>query len=583
MTELGTRSGSQILRTFLPQQTADLRGGIYRVAEWSGAGAIVVDVESVRRRLVRELGIWRRAGTDNGITADLMAGARIEVIALDERRGVTVERWPEIWLCRHCRRIGKDRTKDCRCGQRRWGQLHFVGFHTCGAVYEPWIKRCPTHDDVMLVNPRSSRAGDIKFVCPVCQAEISKGLGFRHCSCGDKDDPVIKWNVHKARTVYTPRGTVLVNPPRPERMRDLLVAGGGRRALTWVIEGMTVQTPRHMARKPTRGAFVEDLVRQGMDVAFAEKMAALAAESGQLAEDDGGDDIDLLPTAQREEAEHDAVDIAMAMSESRTSVAGLVDVPVDPELDRRYRETYPAALQRAGLAGLDLVEQFPVLNLMYGYTRGGEPPKARLVPFRNPRGGYRLHGSLSETEAYFVRLDPARVADWLVARGHSLAGWTVGSADQRRARIAILGSAEVPAPGDEPAVPTAGSDLLALIHSYSHRFLRLTAVFAGIDRESLAEYLVPSHLGFFLYAVSRGDFVLGGLQAVFETDLDALLTTFVDAEHRCPLDPGCSRGAGACSACLHVGEPSCRHFNTYLDRKALFGPAGYVEFTTAAS
>ena len=33
MTVLGTRSGSQILRSFLPQQTADLHRGIYRVVE----------------------------------------------------------------------------------------------------------------------------------------------------------------------------------------------------------------------------------------------------------------------------------------------------------------------------------------------------------------------------------------------------------------------------------------------------------------------------------------------------------------------------------------------------------------------
>src|SRR5690606_10826023 len=34
MTILGRRSGSQILRTFLPEQTVDLSGGIYRVTEW---------------------------------------------------------------------------------------------------------------------------------------------------------------------------------------------------------------------------------------------------------------------------------------------------------------------------------------------------------------------------------------------------------------------------------------------------------------------------------------------------------------------------------------------------------------------
>ena len=50
MTELGTRSGSQILRTFLPQQTADLKGGIYKVTEWSSAIPISVDQDMISRK-----------------------------------------------------------------------------------------------------------------------------------------------------------------------------------------------------------------------------------------------------------------------------------------------------------------------------------------------------------------------------------------------------------------------------------------------------------------------------------------------------------------------------------------------------
>lgn len=102
------------------------------------------------------------------------------------------------------------------------------------------------------------------------------------------------------------------------------------------------------------------------------------------------------------------------------------------------------------------------------------------------------------------------------------------------------------------------------------------AVHAGIERNALSELLVPSHLSFFVYAASKGDFVLGGLQAVFESDLDTFLKALVDDEHRCALDPGCERGGGACSACLHIGEPSCRWFNTRLSRLALFGSNGYL-------
>ena len=71
MTELGTRNGSQILRTFLPQQTADLKGGIYKVTEWSGPVPIQVDRDIISRRLLREITPWARAHTDNGFAADL--------------------------------------------------------------------------------------------------------------------------------------------------------------------------------------------------------------------------------------------------------------------------------------------------------------------------------------------------------------------------------------------------------------------------------------------------------------------------------------------------------------------------------
>jgi len=83
-------------------------------------------------------------------------------------------------------------------------------------------------------------------------------------------------------------------------------------------------------------------------------------------------------------------------------------------------------------------------------------------------------------------------------------------------------------------------------------------------------------LAYIVYAASRGDFVLGGLQAVFETRLHEVLDDIVNGESRCPLDPGCRSGGGACMACLHLGEMSCRRFNRDLDRRVLFGAGGYL-------
>ena len=162
----------------------------------------------------------------------------------------------------------------------------------------------------------------------------------------------------------------------------------------------------------------------------------------------------------------------------------------------------------------------------------------------------------------------------MVRNGHQLEPWQ----DDSTARISILNAATVPPPGSDPPNPrTVGSSLLTLVHSYSHRLIRRTAVRAGLDRNSLSEFLVPLHLGFFVFAAARGGFVLGGLQALFETELEHLLDNVVYSEHRCALDPGCNRAGSACAACLHLGEPSCRWFNRFLDRQTLTGPTGYFD------
>jgi len=41
-----------------------------------------------------------------------------------------------------------------------------------------------------------------------------------------------------------------------------------------------------------------------------------------------------------------------------------------------------------------------------------------------------------------------------------------------------------------------------------------------------------------------------------------------------PNDPGCLHSGGACMACLHLGEPSCRYYNRFPDRSTLHGPGG---------
>jgi hypothetical protein len=271
-----------------------------------------------------------------------------------------------------------------------------------------------------------------------------------------------------------------------------------------------------------------------------------------------------------EAAQEEALGLATAVMEGRTTVAEMV-TRTTPPLRTLYEGRYQPALGLAKLESVEFLPRFPVATLAFGFTRGDSRPGAsRLVAFRE-RGRLRAYGEVHPTEALLFRLDPLLVHAWLVR-----CGLLIGAAATRRtARAAILSAVTIPRPTEEHP-QDLGRAVVDLVHSCAHRAIRRLAAFAGTERDSLGEYLLPHHLGFVIYAAARGDFVLGGLQAVYETSLHEFLEDLVQGEHRCPLDPGCTAGGGACMACLHLGEASCRWFNRYLQRGKLFGPNGFL-------
>jgi hypothetical protein len=341
-------------------------------------------------------------------------------------------------------------------------------------------------------------------------------------------------------------------------------------ALEWVISGMTSDTPA--AGRPSREVLYETFLAQGIDPETAELMARAALKaSGQ--EGDGRESSeDGIAGEAKSAATAGALRLAYATIGGRLRIDHLIR-DAGPTAKERYEGLYRPALERGKLAEVELLERFPVLTAAFGYTRGsGEPGKSQLQWFKGSAGGLRIHGQQADTEALLFRLDPVTVCAYLHRKG------VLGQEDYdpRSARLAIANAGSAPIPGETVDRRAPGAQLLSLVHSYSHRVIRRIAGFCGIDQDSLAEYLIPQHAAFIVYATSRGDFVLGGLQGVFEHDLDKVIDEVVGGEHRCALDPGCENEGGACVACLHIGEPSCRYYNQYLNRTALFGPDGFL-------
>lgn len=571
------RSASQIAFGFLPEQTVDLRGKVWKVKEWLEPRPRSLEPEILRKELERQVGPWAQAGKDGKYLEQLRSGYGVRLCSLNRETGVRVEKFPQNWVCKSCNRLYQSKEPEtCQCGSGRFGQLPFVAFHDeCGAIQTPFIKPCAQHKQVRIIWPGTARAEEIVFDCPVCVKTLQKGFGFRSCECGKGR---LTFNVHRAASVYTPHSLVIINPPSIEKAQRVREAGGPSRALSWVLADLKAASFSEL--ELTQESLKATLLKEGIPAALIDGLVQKALEGGAFSKEDSPINLSGL---YREQAESGATSIALALADSRLRVEDLVArSPLGTELRRKYSEDYPAAFSRIGLGAIEFLDSFPVVTGCYGYTRGDSTPgAARLVPFkdrRNRTGEYVVYGEMLETEALFVRLRPTLVAKWLTQSGVALRPWT----DDRSARLSLLQTGLIPRPGEQRDRADPGAKILTLIHSYAHWFTRQVAVHSGIDRNALSEYLVPQHCAFFIYAANRGDFVLGGLQALFESDLDGFLNELASSDLRCPLDPGCLRAGGACIACLHLGEPSCRYYNSYLSRPSLMRNDGYLLLAATA-
>jgi hypothetical protein len=563
------RGLSQVLFSFLPDQTADLGRNVHRVVRWSDPKYVGVDVDIVRRDVERASYPWTVTGADEGLSDFLRSGIDVQVVSPSERAGVEVEPFPKLYRCGACGRLRESNRHACPCGAQRWTHFQFVAYHECGRLETPWIKSCETHNDRRLEKvARTTQTSDLVFDCPVCKKVLQKG--FVHLKCKCRWGGTLKYNVHRAAAVYTQRSTIIVNPPDPSTAAKLKSTAGAALTLRWVLGGMKATGP--LDTPPTIDSLIAAFVAQGIDESTARTMAeAAAAQAGGQVATDANTELKLEGEAL-DEARDAALKLAYATSGGRVRVEDLIG-RAGPKARVRYESLYGPAISHAGLDSVELLENFPVLTAAFGFTRGGDGSagSSSLRWFKGDDSSLRLHGLRSDTEALLFRLDPVRAAQWLCSRGHL----ATAPEDPVSARLSILETCDVPRAGEDPSLGTSGAELLRLVHSFAHRVIRKISAFSGLERDSLSEYLIPLHLAFVVFANSRGNFVLGGLQALFENDLEKALKDVVDSDHRCALDPGCDHNGAACAVCLHVGEPSCRFYNQFLSRRTLFGPNGY--------
>jgi hypothetical protein len=264
----------------------------------------------------------------------------------------------------------------------------------------------------------------------------------------------------------------------------------------------------------------------------------------------------------------ECLQLSLARDAGALSIAELSTISAGTALAARHA-SYPRLLNRYGLVEVTLLRQLPLAFLVPGFTRLGSTAdgQTRFNYFPATRKSrYEIYGQKVTTEGLLFRLDPDRVVRWLVDSG---------VIDDPKPQDALRWLMRTSVPVTDLFNPTGHritDAVLGLVHSASHRAMKALGVTSGLHADSLAEYIFPANAAFLIYANSRSEFVLGGLEHVFRYALDEVLTD-LDAERRCVFDPLCRHapGGAACAACLHVSEVACSRFNTVLDRNLLWG------------
>jgi hypothetical protein len=583
------RTNIQSLYRYMPDQPFN----------WSSKAAVIgqtprhasslnVPEEWAKPQLRRLLRPFANASAASGAGTPELDVIERDRFALVKAEDLQATRFPSTFRCRTCGqfraiRIGESAT--CRNGHGQMEQFPWVEIHECGHLKEITPPQCARHcrAPMNLLNVAAFKTSQWYWKCSRCNAR--------------SDQPVVRWcaTCRQARAeliripqsrAYYPQQITLINPPGRGDYAALahpnVHAAAVAQALGVLPPG--VEGLRQAAGADVGGGAVETFKRtaemlgwQPGSTLYEQGLRdAQAKEGAGPAWRDQVDALGLAPEALDAIGE-ECRQFSLAQSAAALTTDDLTADFAGHPLEPVYRE-YRSLFARYGLADIKLLRELPLAYIVAGYTRGSAtatrstrrgdtPVRFRFFP-ADRSGKFPMYGIRTETEGLLFQLDQLSVVQWLVDSGIiSPPGVTTPQEAQRWLLTATDPVTDIFNPPENPVTRA----VLGLTHSISHRVMKSLAARCGLNVDSLAEFLFPVNMAFLVYANTRSEFTLGGLEHVFRYDLKDALNE-LDAETRCVFDPPCRHSfGGACAACLHVSEVACARFNTVLDRNMLFG------------
>lgn len=515
--------------------------------------------------------------------------------------------FPRVMKCRKCNHIIKYDTlkknrslEPGRCPRPgcdgRLSQLGYVEVHNCGRLEEIHIpdKGCPQHGTKYLRFFDPGRTQKARWVCGECGREIQKAR-MTPCNCSytaalgtlkrSEYERFLRLYPAGEPGLFIPLVIPFINFSEEDerRLTDLKDGHALLLARLWgVLEERVAEvvTQRNKldsgisASDPNMAAIIEELRKLNPNSPLLKNIDAASEESPggkaiEMVKSRLNDTFYLDSSPSRRLVEHiallDSTDITdLSMVTNRLRQRGAKEQANTLELASLE------AMQKLGLANIQVINDFPIAIAAIGYTRvAKDPNRSVLNPFPADSGGkVPLFVIPSETEGLWFKLNPVRVTDWLIKNNFAVGPLPETEVDSWAWLVNHVHWEKL-----EPKTSVSGIEqaIITLLHTMSHVLIQRVE-WSGFSSSSIGEYLMPETLSFIIFANRFAESKIGGLTTLFEQRLPYWLEDTAQASRDCVYDPLCREDGGSCVSCLYR-EHNCPFFNRHLSRAVLYGGA----------
>ena len=606
-----TRGKQQILFNYLPGKTFDFdKSNIFaQITSIRGIQKNDMNVNLVLKAIEQYTSAWQEN------LASIFHKPRPDQFVLLQPTRAYSQTYPKVLWCQEksCGRVfdynGRDQfpstCSNCRKGQLI--QLRWIKVHRCGQIEEltpPYrCQKCATTGSQFKLDTRGSeRITGFRWICCNCnQASNLFGGYCRACNWQEMTGATearlkqMSIEVHRAGRTYYPHYVELLNQPGAEMNAFLNIDDWQLVTAASFLEfpqmqGQLLMSFPERRRQSSQPQFElsEDEVAQLRGIGYTdakieqyrEMQKALRGIQQTGSQDQSETNIGRVLVEQTGipediwlEAGQEILEAVLPTETGQTQELFRLDNP------SQNQQTAGKIAQSMGVENLTLTTDFPMTLATFGFSRVAyEPNECRLNSFpadADHQGKFPIFVDVVQADAIIIRLDADRVWRWLVENKYSpkLPKNATNPSMARKGYFVQLFkniSLRQLLTNEEAEARM----VFGLLHTMSHLFVRRASLLCGLDRTSLAEYVLPRALTFTVYCGHSQGATIGALASLFEQSMAEWLSQILSDTRRCLYDPVChQQHGGNCHACTHLAETSCRFFNLNLGRSFLFGGA----------